>query len=223
MTIHLHTLALPPPTYTSFFSGWQQATGYTCNSWILQVLAGGPIYPNVGDIASFTISGSFSGSPVTVQHTMSSSDITALQALIPGGIGTTPIADDLIAQINASAAGLAGITAGYTVTVSSGFQLTQRYYGRIFLNFNSANVGDITVYGSYAINGPNTVASTYVQPNGTGVRNGVDVNNRPLNYQAATSKVSGFGAGPSGTVQQSLITGDGTMSWCYAPNFLPVI
>lgn len=209
------------PTYPPTGAAWAASTAYHCNSWILEVRSGFPILPNAGDVVSFTISGSFSGSPVTVSRTIISSDVSFLAAISYGTLsGTTPITDALISAINASAAGTAGITAAYAPSGSIGVWFTEQRIGRIYLSFNSGTIGDIVVTGSYTINGSNTASSVFVQPNGDVVHNGVAGANlfaRPLSYCAATTKTSGSGGGPTGQALQTPVADGANMKWHYIP------
>ena len=212
-----------PSLPLSDFSAWQPITLYTCNSWIVEMRSGFPVTPNAGDVMNVTITGSFAGSPVTVSHIVTSSDVSYLASQDYGAhTGSTPIIDDLIAKINASAAGTAGISAGTTNTATSGYWFTQATMGRMFLSFNSSVVGNIVVTGSYTANGPNAAASIYIQPNGDGVHNGVAGANlfgRPLNYQCAATGMSGGSGGPTGQALQTPTLMDGTVKWCYVPEF----
>ena len=212
-----------PTLSLSNFPAWQPSTRYTCNSWIVEMRSGFPVTPNAGDVMNVTISGKFAGSPVTVSHIVTSSDVSYLASQSFGAhIGSTPIIDDLIAKINASAAGTAGISAGTTNTATSGYWFTQVTMGRMFLSFNSAVVGNIVVTGSYTVAGPNTAASIYIQPNGDGVYNGAAGANlfaRPLNYQCAATGTSAGSGGPTGQALQTPTVTDGTAKWCYVPEY----
>jgi hypothetical protein len=209
------------PSYSSAFPAWRANTSYTCNSWMIEVQTGIPVLPNVNDVVSLTMSGRFAGSPVTVSHTVNSGDIAYLQTLFATSSSvSTTIIDDLIAKINASAAGAAGISAAVKNTASTGFEFAGTAPGRMFLSFNSGIVGNIVVSGTYTSVGPNTAASLYIQPNGDGVHNGVAGSNlfgRPLQYQAATTGTSGGSGGPTGQGLQTPTVADGTLKWCYVP------
>jgi len=210
-----------PALNQSVFPAWQPNHACTCNSWIIEVRTGFPVLPNAGDVANLTVSGTFSGAPVTVSHTVSSSDVAYLSQQSYGvHPGSTPIIDDLIAKINASAAGTAGISAGTTNRATTGYCFNQATMGRMFLSFHSSVVGNIVVTGVYAVNGPNTAASLYIQPNRDGVNNGVAGANlfgRPLNYQCAPTGTSGNSGGPTGQALQTPTVSDGAVKWCYVP------
>jgi hypothetical protein len=212
-----------PNLPSSAFPAWRPNTAYTCNSWIVEVRTGWPVLPNAGDVVSLTIAGTFTGSPITISHIVTASDVTYLSGLSLGNVTglSTPIIDDLIAKINASAAGTAGISAATTVAgITTGYWFNRTATGRMFLSFDSAVVGNIVVTGSYTVNGPNTAASLYIQPNGDPVNNGAAGSNlfgRPLGYQAATTGMSGGSGGPTGHALQTPTLVDGAVKWCYVP------
>ena len=81
---------------------WQPSHAYHCNSWIYEFRGGVPVLPNVGDVGTLTISGSFSGSPVTVSHIVTAADQTALVNLYINNSGAHPITSDLVSKINAN-------------------------------------------------------------------------------------------------------------------------
>jgi hypothetical protein len=211
---------------------WQPNHGYRCNSWICEFRGGVPVVPNVGDVVSLTISGSFSGSPVTVSHSVTSADNTALINLVNGGLaGTHPITSDLISQINANRIlAAAGIKAGTSNTnAGAGSYQSAAQQGRFFISFNSDGtsvgggpvIGPITVRGTYTPNGKPTSCSLYIQANGDLVRNGTSASDvlyhRALSYQCAQSGTSAADGGPSGTTLQSPTIVDRTCKWCYVP------
>src|SRR5262249_19966132 len=154
------------------FPQWQPSRSYHCNSWIVEFRGGCPVVPNVGDQVAVTISGSFAGSPVTVSHTVTSADNTALINIVNNSLsGTHPITSDLISQINGNAhLSAAGITANTSNTNSDGSSGTAGSYqyvpqpGRFFIAFNSDGsslgggpvIGPITVTGAYTPNGSPT-------------------------------------------------------------------
>jgi hypothetical protein len=226
--------------YPLFPNQWTSGTTYHCNSFMIEMRAGCPTLPNVGDVCSITISGSFSSSPVTVSSTITAGVLG--NASTPGtltytavnladfigvaGAGNNPVIDSLVSQINANSnLSAAGIVAAYTNTnagpgsVSRG---TDNDSGRIWLSFNSDGssvgggpvIGNITVTASFTTS---TNCSMYVSPNGDGVNYGTHNSacfSRKVCYQAGKSGVS-TGA-PSGTTPQAL-TGD--LDWCYSPEF----
>lgn len=214
----------------SSFRAWAPNTEYYCNSWVVDVRAGCPLAPNSSDSASLRIAGPFTGSPVNVSHTVSSSDIAALINIAiaemtgAGGVAN-PITADLISQINASSTlAMAGITANTANTVPGAggqsvraFQ-TAQWVGRLYISFNSANTATayITVTGSFTTN---SGCSLYVQPNGDGVNAGMaSFASRPLNYQCAKTGISGSaGSAPTGTALQTIVTSGDGMEWCFCP------
>jgi hypothetical protein len=213
------------PGFSSNFVGWTPSTAKLCNSWILEVRQGQPVPPNPGDVVSFTITGSFAGSPVTVSHTVTSGDVATLNATPFGSHSVSdgwrnPVVTDLINKINASAAATHGIIADLFNQATVGFEFNSTSIGRIYLSFDSTVVGNIVCTGSYTFGGPNTNSSVFIQPNGQGVHNGVAGSNlfgRPLNYQCAASGTTGTGAGPTGQALQTPTVVDGTCRWCYVP------
>src|SRR5262249_48697708 len=134
------------------FHPWQTGHAYTCNSWMLETRLSFLAPPVAGDIVSFTIAGSFTGSPVTVSHTLSSTDVSFIiaNAGFQPGSSTSPICDDLISKINSPAAGSHGVTAGYANT--TGWYFTYQSMNRIYLNLSAVN---ITVTGNYSTSNPN--------------------------------------------------------------------
>ena len=211
---------------------WQPSHAYHCNSWVYEFRGGVPVVPNVGDTVSLTIRGSFSGSPVTVSHAVTSADNTALINLVINGlVGTHPITSDLISKINAhpnlAAVGIKASTSNTNAGVGSYQSAAQQ--GRFFIAFNSDGtssaggpvIGPITVTGAYTPNGAPTSCSLYVQANGDLVRNGPSAStvlyHRALSYQCAQSGTSAASGGPTGATLQSPTIGDGTCKWCYVP------
>jgi hypothetical protein len=198
-----------------FGSAWAPTTLHQCNCWVCEVRSGIPSLPILGDVISFTISGSFGGLPVTVSHTVSIGDLTIMGAWSIGNLslGPHPIVDDLVSKINANSSLIAaGITA--STTTSTGFQ-TQQTTGRFFVNFNSATVNPIAISGSWTTT---SAGSLYIQPNGDCVYHGSGAAaqfGRPLSYQCAKTGTSGSG-GPSGTAFNTAVT-DGSTAWCFAP------
>ena len=174
---------------------WQPSHAYHCNSWIYEFRGGVPVLPNVGDVGTLTISGSFSGSPVTVSHIVTAADQTALVNLYINNSGAHPITSDLVSKINANTIlSTAGIhaddtqnpnrngvaTGGGTPAGSYQYVSNPTVYGRIFIAFNSDGssvtggpvIGPITVTGTYTASGTPTSCSIYIQPNGDLVTNG---------------------------------------------------
>jgi hypothetical protein len=205
----------------SVFSAWQPSTNYACNSWIIETRMSGFDPPNAGDIVSLTISGTFTGSPVTVTHTLSSTDVSYIiaNAGFAPNASTSPILDDLISKINSSAAGSHGVQADYANHASSGYYFTNQNMHRIYLTLSGVT---ITVTGSYTSVGPNSASSLYIQPNGDARRNGVGGANlygRPLGYQCAATGTSASSGGPTGQSFASLVT-DGTCKWGFVPELL---
>jgi hypothetical protein len=211
---------------------WQPSHTYHCNSWICEFRGGVPVVPNVGDVASLTISGSFSNSPVTVSHSVTAADNTALINLVTSGLsGTHPITSDLISQINANRSlAAAGIKAGTSNTnAGAGSYQSAAQQGRFFISFNSDGtsvgggpvIGPIMVRGTYTPKGKPTSCSVYIQANGDLVRSGTSASDvlyhRALSYQCAQSGTSAASGGPTGTTLQSPTIVDGTCKWCYVP------
>jgi hypothetical protein len=215
----------------SLFPLWQPSTTYHCNSWIAEVRSGVPVLPHAGDVVSFAITGSFSGSPVTVSHTIDSGDITILTRIAKTGTlsgDPNPICTDLTAKINAnSSLAAAGITASTAcVNYGVGAELNHQQPGRFYIAFNSDGtssaggpvIGAITVTGSFATS---TNKSLYIQPNGDGVHLGSQGSNlfgRPLSFQCGKSGTSAGSGGPTGHALQALVA-DGGTNWCFAPEY----
>ena len=208
--------------FFSSFGSRLPSTAYACNSWIFECRTGIPTPPVAGDIVSCTITGSFSGSPVTVSHTVTSGDVTAISAYSTGnqGDGTSqPIIDALISSINGNGTLIAaGITASLTATAGAGVTFASRATGRMYLNFNGATT-TIVVTGSFTTSTPGTI---YVQPNGDGMHDGANSGGgmfgRPASYCCAKNGTSGSGSGPNGAgFTFGTLTADGTTLWGACP------
>jgi hypothetical protein len=214
--------------FASKFPQWSAGASFKCNSWVVDLRAGCPVVLNAGDTCSLTISGSFAGSPVTISYKVTAGDVTSLvniavEFLTSGGSSTTnPVIQSFVNQINAHAAlHPAGITAAHANTVpnagnqGSGAVQYQQDAGRLYLSFNGAAVGPITVTGGVATT---SGCDLYIQPNGDGCSVGTGgPGGRPLNYQAASNFTTAAGNAPTGTALQTVITtGDGS-KWCFAP------
>jgi hypothetical protein len=204
----------------SQFPSWLSGTNYVCNSWIYECKTGNPGVPNAGDIVTITISGPFSGSPVTLLHTVTSADAATIAGYglnDAEGMVAHPIIDDLISKINAnSSLSAAGITAATNVTVSTGYYFNQALTGRMYINFNSATVNPLRVTGSFTTS---SNCSIYIQPNGDAVNNGAAsaaLFGRPVGYQCSKTGTSASAGGPSGSAFQTYVA-DGATEWCFVP------
>ncbi len=216
----------------SIYAQWVTSTAYHCNSWIYEVRGGPPTPAVAGNVASITISGSFSGSPVILSHTVTTGEVATMlsntiDGLGPGGTtAQSPITAALTAAINAnSTLSAAGIKSDYfNINPGTGSvaQSSNVEYGRLYIGYNSDGtssqggpvIGNVIVTGSFS--GPGGV---YIQPNGDGVAHGVagaNLFNRSLSYQCGASGTSS--GGPSGQALQTIIV-DGTCKWCFVPEF----
>jgi hypothetical protein len=218
--------SIDPSTPRSTFPPWA-AGAYHCNSWAVSVRSGLPVLPNAGDVVSLTTTGSFTGSPVTVSHTVTSGDVEAMLACVLNfGEVPHPLTDALINGINGNATlAFNRIVASYNnANAGVGSQIYVRAPGLFYVSFNSDGtnstggpiIGPITITGSFTTATNNSV---YIVPNGDGVfkgRAGPSLFGRPLSYTCGKSGVSI--AGPSAIAQQAL-TADNTTNWCWSPEY----
>src|SRR5215469_1100770 len=219
---------------------WAPSTSYHCNSWIVDFRGGVPVVPNVGDVVALTISGTFTGSPVTVSYTITSGDQITLRNLAgaswpdPGSY-THPVingAGGWMSQINANPTlSAAGIVASLRCdNWGVGALMQGPRVGEMYISFNSDGssslssapvIGPITVTGTYTPNGTPTNCSLYIQANGDGVvkgNAGAALYGREIAYQCVKSHTSPTTGGPTGTALQTPV-GDGTNSnvWMFIP------